>query len=361
MKKLFNLDLHASVIQDISYIIKKLYNNEIQITNWSLSGMKHLFTTENINVEIINENTWKNIDENMIKLFVEKYFDFLSGFDGFIVTHTPVFCLLYETFNKPIILINSCRYEQPYSWDYNNDLDKWDILNNKLKKMHDNKQLFVISNNKADYEYLKLGTGIESIHIPSLCLYTNEEYNPQHDVKIIYNNNGVHINSNNNLQYKNNYLGYNYSWKKLYECMAIIHMPYEISTMSIFEQYSANVPLLFPSKDFLKSLIKNGYYFQSRYNKIWNQNCKYISNLEIAFNDETWIDFWIDNADYYDENNMKHIIYFNNLDELYHIIDNNENSNIYYNEISKKMKEHNTIRIKESLNKWKNIIDLALF
>ncbi|MCJ7767674.1 hypothetical protein MUP79_04735, partial [Candidatus Bathyarchaeota archaeon] len=35
----------------------------------------------------------------------------------------------------------------------------------------------------------------------------------------------------------------------------IIHMPYECSTMSIFEQYSANVPLFFPSKSFLKELV----------------------------------------------------------------------------------------------------------
>jgi len=33
--------------------------------------------------------------------------------------------------------------------------------------------LIPISNNKADQAYLKLGTGIESCHIPSLCLYTN--------------------------------------------------------------------------------------------------------------------------------------------------------------------------------------------
>ena len=32
--------------------------------------------------------------------------------------------------------------------------------------------LIAISNNKADQEYLRLGTGIESVHLPSLCMYT---------------------------------------------------------------------------------------------------------------------------------------------------------------------------------------------
>jgi len=356
MKKLFNLDLHIAVIEDIKYIIKKLYNNDIEIINWSLNDMYWLFPNEKIHVDFINQNTWKHINKIMIDNFVERYYDFLSQFDGFIVTHTPIFCLLYEKFNKPIILINSCRYEQPLSWDSNNDLVQWEILNSKLKDMYDNKILYVVSNNKADCKYLKMGTGIQSIHIPSLCLYTNQKYNPKNNNIIIYNNNGINIPHKDNLKNKHDCLGYNYKWESLYEYKGIVHMPYEISTMSIFEQYSANIPLFFPSKHFLKSLISNNnYYFQSRYNKIWNQNCNYHNNLEIAFNDNTWIDFWIDKADYYDEDNFKHIIYFNNFDELHYLVDN-----IDYINISKKMEEHNDYRIDFFLNKWKILIDNAL-
>ena len=36
-----------------------------------------------------------------------------------------------------------------------------------------------ISNNRADQEYLRLGTGIQSLHIPSLCLYTGVSYDTQ--------------------------------------------------------------------------------------------------------------------------------------------------------------------------------------
>ena len=39
------------------------------------------------------------------------------------------------------------------------------------------KQLLIpISNNKADQLYLKLGAGIDSHHVPSLCMYTNVEW-----------------------------------------------------------------------------------------------------------------------------------------------------------------------------------------
>ena len=40
-------------------------------------------------------------------------------YDGFVVTHSPVLCRLFERFNKPIILVNSCRYDQPYCHNHN--------------------------------------------------------------------------------------------------------------------------------------------------------------------------------------------------------------------------------------------------
>jgi hypothetical protein len=351
MIKLFNLDLHISVIEDLKHIIHELYGDKISITDWSISNMSWVFNKPISHVDIINQHTWKNIDDELINKFFYRYYDFLSGFDGFIVTHTPVFCLLYEKFNKPIILINSCRYEQPFSWT--NDIYKWNNLNIKLKNMWENKQLTVVSNNKADKEYLKLGTGIVSILIPSLCLYTKVKYNPKNDICVIYNNNNINIPENNKLKHKTSVLKNNYSWEELYNFKGIIHMPYEVSTMSLFEQYSANIPLFFPTKNFLKNLIiHRNYYFQSRYNKIHNLNNNCHPNLINALDDKYWVDFWIDNADYYDGNNMKHIIYFNNFEELNFLINTSD-----FNKISNDMKQHNTERVNDTLEKWKNIVE----
>jgi hypothetical protein len=36
-----------------------------------------------------------------------------------------------------------------------------------------------------------------------------------------------------------------------------VHFPYEVSTMSIFEQYSAGAVLIFPSRRFYEELIRN--------------------------------------------------------------------------------------------------------
>jgi hypothetical protein len=135
----------------------------------------------------------------------------------------------------------------------------------------------------------------------------------------------------------------------------MIHFPYEISTMSIFEQYTANIPLFFPSKRFLKELIStNKYNFISRYIMINSvkTNKVYPNSLDIAMDDNTWINFWVDKADYYDEENMKYIIYFDNMNELESLI---KNTNM--KEVSEKMVQHNIVRKDNIYSSWKTIMD----
>ena len=83
-------------------------------------------------------------------------------------------CRLILQFHKPIILVNSCRYDQPYCWT--GDQDGREELNACLRRLHEKGLLVAISNNKADQEYMRLGSGVESLHLPSLCLYTGYNY-----------------------------------------------------------------------------------------------------------------------------------------------------------------------------------------
>lgn len=353
--RFFNLDMHVSVIADVSHILKELYGDDIEIVDWSISGHCWVFNKIQQDVKIVNAHTWKNFNKEMIDAFVKEYSVFLSTFDAFIVTHTPIFALLFESFNKPIIVVNSCRYEQPYSFNETNNLGRWNYLNIKLKQMNDIGQLIMISNNKGDQEYLRLGTGIESILIPSLCLYTNAKYEPTTDMNVVYTDCSL-LNKTDKMVSKQHFVGSNYAWSNLYTCNSMIHFPYEMSTMSIFEQYSANIPLIFPSKSFLKELISsNTYNFCSRYimlNNAVKSDKVYPKSLDIAMNDDTWIDFWVDNADYYDEENMKYIVYFNDLDELEQLL-----KTINTMDISENMCNHNVIRKEKAYSSWKKIMD----
>ena len=312
MKKFLNIDLHISVIADIINIFK-LANKDIQIEDWCLSGHTWVLNKQQKQLDILTPSTWKNIDMEMIDSFQEKYDTVLNTFDGFICCYPVSFILLFEKYNKPIYVVNAVRYDIPFCWNNNYSMIK--ILHECLKRLQDRNLLTIISNNKADNAYFKLGNpSINTILIPSLCLYTNMNWDP----KKININSGKFLVYTGQLPNKPNIihrdqLG-NYKWEVLMTFNGIIHLPYETSTMSIFEQISSEIPLFFPSKMFLKHLWENKKIKQLM--NYWSHNnCSMPAHLESTQN----IDFWIERADYYD---IEGYYYFDSIEHLFTLLDN---------------------------------------
>ena len=83
--RLFNLDAHISVIADVENIFTHLYP-EIEITKWSVSGHTWVFDEQKDPVEVVNHQTWKQFDLEMIQQFQQRYDNFLRLFDGFILS-----------------------------------------------------------------------------------------------------------------------------------------------------------------------------------------------------------------------------------------------------------------------------------
>jgi len=244
----FNLDLHVAVIADVKDIFKKLYGDQITITSWSISGHRKMFNLGPDNVDIVNEHTWMHLDEAMIEQWHLRYSSYLTQFDFFIVTHSPAFAMLFEKFNKPIIVVNSCRYNLPYCWTKvpNN-------LNNALKRMVERKQLRIISNNINDANYIKSRAGLTTVVIPSLCDYIGYKYNPTRSEAVLFGRRDLFPEGSWLLTKPTNY-----TYKEIVQYKCIVHVPYDCSTMSIFEHYNNGCPLFLPSKRFYKECIKNG-------------------------------------------------------------------------------------------------------
>ena len=151
-KKLFSLDLHISVIKDIKEHLNKIYGSSVKLTYWCISGHCHIMNEKRQTPKYINNSEWTSINKKTIENFVNTYKEFLSDFDGFIVTHTPVFALLYESFNKPIYVLNSCRFDNPFGSNKNIEMKKY--LISKLQDMYKKGILRIVSNNKGDQGYL---------------------------------------------------------------------------------------------------------------------------------------------------------------------------------------------------------------
>lgn len=297
--KLFNMDLHISVIADFKNIFP-----EFDITDWSLSGHTWVFGNKTATPEIINAGSWLNLNMKMISNFQERYDDFLKTFDGFICGHPNGFALLYEKYNKPIILINTCRYDLPFCMS--KDIIILDEYHACLQRLLAKGLLIAVSNNRADQKYIYSGTGIITKHIPSLCAYTNMKYRPERSTFLCYHGSTpAHP-----LITQKNELPSRFKWSDIETFRGIIHFPYEVSTMSMFEHYTAGMPLFFPTKKYMMD------------------NCS-IQSILAYWGDqlpEKLYDFrkkqlWIDNADFYTVFKSPNIYYFDSISHLFELLE----------------------------------------
>jgi len=149
------------------------------------------------------------------------------------------------------------------------------------------------------------------------------------------------------------------STQSIYKYKGLIHLPYQVSTMTIFEQYQAGVPLFFPSKQLLTKLqqehpaeILNEISYLTDFGRLPIPS---TPNEPNNIKDVDVIKFWIESADFYDQENMPHIQYFNSFDHLKQLLET-----VDTHEISRKMHEHNKKKKERVYNKWRQILDKVI-
>lgn len=351
----FLLDLHSAISSEVKMMVEHFGH---KVTMWTISPYStRILGKENDHVEFVNSSNYRSLNKETCENFYEYYYDFLQQFDAFLISHPTSFVLLFEKFNKPILICNPVRYECPFT-------DKpllWTELNARLIEGMLKNKIFIVSNNKADQNYLKYYTGLESELIPSLGLYTQSHYTGSYN-QFICHQHLYKFFPNQLPEYFNNpYLIHGplnlpYSYQDLYNYKGIIHFPYQISTMSIFEQYSANIPLFFPSKNFLKSLYiskPNEILTElSYFHQLPHVKPQFILGEPNNVLDINVINSWIENADFYDELNMPFLQYFDSFSHLEYLLET-----VDLQEISNNMKEYNLYRKEMVLQKWGRVLN----
>jgi hypothetical protein len=364
--KFFNLDLHIGVIGDIRKILTDLGH---EVEDWTLSAHAWVLGRKRDPVDVIDHRNWRSIDQAMADAFYTRYRDRLSDVDAFIVTHTPCFATLFERWNKPIITVASTRYEHPFT----SDRVRWDWLNSFLVRGIDTGQIVALSNNKYDSRYAELFTQRPWKVIPSLCEYTGIRYAPVHDQLLTFSKSDVPIDSEkfvsreslkpNWFQRKLNRIPlapkrYGFSWQDMGTYKGIVHLPYNASIMSIFEHYSANIPLLFPTKEYAVEMMKNGeagVFSELSFNQVLKR--KSGSDVPVSYPDpndyEDYVGMseWIRLSDFYDINNMPHLTYFSSIEELTDIV-----SDMDFVAVSKNMALSNVDRRGRVYAAWAEVV-----
>ncbi len=232
----------------------------------------------------------------------------------------------------------------------------------------------IAGNNLYDAEYIRYFTGIKAIVLPSLCTYTKVSYMPKTEkpflIAPIHNKDfsrrftSMLIESIRRLKVSINF-GHlreiyeeRYEYSEIVEHPAIIYVPYQVSLMSLFEQYRMNIPLFFPSLDLLTEWhYTHGVIDERTWNGVLRnrKNASVISgilgsgipdpNNELERNA---IRYWIKFSDFYQ---WPHITYYNSVDEL---VTKLRTTNL--TQVSENMKVYNTKLKRNLFEQWRDIL-----
>lgn len=186
-----------------------------------------------------------------------------------------------------------------------------DRMHDTLGKLHDRGLLEVVSNNIADHDYFMLGPhGVPSTLIPTIGAYAQLQWNPRKQDSLLYTS-AKHFPQVPHITRRAE-LGW-FSSNSLSEYASIIHMPYEVSTMSMAEHYAGGIPLIFPSESFLRySWQQDESMLQSRY---WCHDGgleypRYLRHCHEG-NYQSW---WTTRADFF--HNLSQVNYFESVEHL---------------------------------------------
>ncbi len=316
--QLFNLDLHIGVISDL----KDLFNDlGVGITDWTLSGHADVIGRHIEPVRVVNELTWRSMGPQMVDEFDRRYGTFLSGFDGFVCTHTPSFIPLFMRYGKPIIGVASTRYEQPFTADP----ERWRWLDSQLKAASASGQLALVANNRADREYLRRFTGLDAELISSVCRYPNAPFTGRRDVFAIASKSPeldrlIEVAAAGGARSRKELFPLRPTWKAMHDVHGWVHVPYNISQMALFEQHYAGVPIFIPDDRFLVEL--RGRYPQAVLSQLSFRQVAELDPSVVAWDDPNKVDnpevlhWWLDRADFAAHGALTGVIRFGSFNEL---------------------------------------------
>jgi hypothetical protein len=349
----FSIDQHISGISDLKQIFAALGHT---IDDVCMSGHAGIIGRAKDSVPMLDGDGWCNVvHDNKWSDFFDLYNEQLKSYDGFICFYPPIFARLYERFNKPIIIQIPIRYEYGI-----NSAKEWIEWNNYLRNGIDTGKIFVCANSLYDKKYTEYFLGREVAHIPNLCEYTGMHYRPITNHYLYYapfHDSGL----DKAFVRKYEFMSKWHDWNDFCIFKGIMHYPYNISTMSIFEQYTANIPLLFPSKSMLLDMYAKGICVlnQMSWNRTYNKPPGSMINPgggcdPNKYDDFNCMDYWLQFADFYNQEWMPNIIYFNSIDELNDLAQKLSLEDL--RNISKGMEITNRWRKVEVYNRWRSIL-----
>ncbi|CAH1799032.1 unnamed protein product [Owenia fusiformis] len=359
-------DFHISPIHDLKNFLQPM---GVTFIDKSLSGHCHLTNTCANGLKVLDKGNGINLDRPSIYTeFFKAYKDDpeMEKVDAFVCYHPSSMCEIFMPFNKSIIVVPSTRYEMG-----RHSKERWEAWNVNLKRISDQPQNTIGANNQYDLEYVRYFTGITPTLLPSFCGYVEDKYNPTRPGFLLspihkagfqniflggFNKAKEELHSNVSLTPLRELYGH-YKYSDLASHQGIVHVPYQVSVMSLFEQYRMNIPLFYPSLDLLASWqltdnVLNERTWSSVFGSIPDKSVipGVLDNVPDPNNDKNLeaIKYWLKFSDFYQ---WPHIVYF---DSYKNLIEKLKSTDL--RKVSDGMRKYNE-KVKTDLtDRWQSIL-----
>jgi len=223
----------------------------------SLSGHCHQTKTCAIDLKVLNAKNGISPSPATRRAFFGAYKDDpeFATVNLVMCFHPSAMCELFMPLGKRLFVIATTRYEMG-----RHSKQRWVTWNKNLKKIAATPGNVIGANNLYDAKYIEYFTGITPIVLPSFSPVTSV-YDPRDKSVLVAEMHSPSASllmglltaaSSRIVPLRKKYPRYTY--EQLCSNTAIIHLPYQFSVMSLFEQYGMGIPILVPTIGFLWEL-----------------------------------------------------------------------------------------------------------
>ncbi|ELU12342.1 hypothetical protein CAPTEDRAFT_189487 [Capitella teleta] len=343
-------DYHVTPIMDMKSLLTPI---GVKIIDNSLSYYCSNVGTCAKDLRVIQKGNGMRLTPELIEQFYQAYRNdqTMKKVTTFVCTLPVAMCEAFTKFNKSMIIISTIRYEQARP-----EPEKWHALNRLLQDASNDPKSIVAANNLYDARYIEYFTGIHPPVVPNLCNYLKDSYRPSrkqflltpiHSTELydtfLTTFDGIIMKKQIDLVlFPLREMYPQYLFSDIAAHPGIVYVPYQVSMVSMTEQYRMNIPLFFPT---VELLAKWHVQYQVVRQRTWSGYMRkktsqsaipgVVPNVPDPNNDldEDAVRYWLKFADYYQWPN---IIYYRSIEDLV-----NKMLHIDLDVISQRMKVHN--------------------
>jgi hypothetical protein len=376
-KRVWSSDLHVAPIADLKELWRHLLPRGVNVTvsDYSLSGSCKEKGSCKRGMPWLTGLRAENPDENLAADFAREF----SGgvdVDVFVCHHPASLCTVFEQFGKALWVHASTRYElgknESAAWrEWNRRLAAWheddDGRSPRLQRVGH----VIAANNAYDAAYIQHFTGIAAQYMPSYCdvgvVYTGPTSVSDPRVLLAMPQavenallpliEAAARKSGSSAQFVHVRRLYpRYKHEQLAAHPAVLHVPYQVSLMSILEQYRAGIPIIVPSLALLADWhVKHGLVFQRVWATVFGREslksaidghpASHHGLLDPnAEQDAAAIAHWLAFSDFY---TLPHVSTFDSFEQLVQLVDRTD-----WAAVSARMRSANVQQRDRLLDAW---------